>query len=108
MFWSEDPLLDFLVILETRCRLTLDICRTSVRFGIDAQAWVTHTHKLSYTSSLCFTAIVTGLNISFDLQSYSPLVLLFKYLIDVQSPDKLHPHRERHKVRVKISFGVIA
>lgn len=59
---------------------TLDICRTSVRPGMDAQAWVTHTHKLSHTSSLSFTAIVTGLNISFDPHSSSPRVLPFNNL----------------------------
>lgn len=54
-----------------------DICQTwnwCTSFG-----W--HSHKaLAHILSLCFTAIVTGLNISFDPRSSSPLVLPFNNL----------------------------
>lgn len=83
---------------------TLDICRTSIRPGIDAQAWVTHTHNLSHT--LFFTAIMTGLDISFDPTAppLCCLLIIYWYAVTRQTPSA----EKWQKVRVKISFGIIA
>lgn len=65
-------------------RKTLDICRTSVRLGTDAQRLGWHMlTKLSHTS------IVTGLNISFD--PAAPLLLcccsiIYRHTVTGQTP----------------------
>lgn len=88
---------------------TLDICWTSVRPGTDAKAWVARAHKAHHTrrtSSLRFTAIVTGLDTSFWSHSSSPLVTPFHNSFTHRTNSS--SHRKRQKVRVKISFGIIA
>lgn len=65
--------------------------------------------KLSHTSSLCFTAIVTGLNISFD--PAAPLLLCCRFIIYKHTVTGQTPSAQKATEsveRVKISFGIIA